>query len=80
MKKMMMMAIALMASTMTFAGDSDALKAILKTKDYATAAQLVNANLGSLTDNAEKAKILADMEELHRLKEKVAELEKETTS
>ena len=28
-------------------------------------------------DNAEKAKILADMEELHRLKEKVAELEKE---
>ena len=56
MKKMMMMAIALMASTMTFAGDSDALKAILKTKDYATAAQLVNANLGSLTDNAEKAK------------------------
>ena len=53
---MMMMAIALMASTMTFAGDSDALKAILKTKDYATAAQLVNANLGSLTDNAEKAK------------------------
>ena len=28
-------------------------------------------------DNAEKAKILADMEELHRLKEKIAELEKE---
>ncbi len=28
-------------------------------------------------DNAEKAKILADMEELHRLKKKVAELEKE---
>ena len=27
--------------------------------------------------NAEKAKILADMEELHRLKVKVAELEKE---
>ena len=29
------------------------------------------------TANAEKAKILADMEELHRLKVKVAELEKE---
>ena len=56
MKKVMLMAIALMASTMTFAGDSDALKAILKSKDYAEAAQLLKANLASLTDNAEKAK------------------------
>jgi len=56
MKKMMMMAIALMVSTMTFAGDSDALKAIMKAKDYAAAAQLVNSNLGQLADNAEKAK------------------------
>ncbi len=51
-----MMAIALMVSTMTFAGDSDALKAIMKAKDYAAAAQLVNSNLGQLADNAEKAK------------------------
>ena len=50
-----MMAIALMASSMTFAGDSDALKAILKTKSYAEAANLVNQNLAQLADNAEKA-------------------------
>lgn len=51
-----MMAIALMVSTMTFAGDSDALKAIMKVKNYAEAAQMVNSNLGQLADNAEKAK------------------------
>ena len=50
-----MMAIALMASSMAFAGDSDALKAILKTKSYAEAANLVKQNLGQLADNAEKA-------------------------
>ena len=50
-----MMAIALMASSMTFAGDSDAMKAILKTKSYAEAANLVNQNLAQLADNAEKA-------------------------
>ena len=55
MKKVFMMAIALMASSMTFAGDSDALKAILKTKSYAEAANLVKQNLGQLADNAEKA-------------------------
>ena len=56
MKKMVMMAIALMVSTMTFAGDSDALKAIMKSKDYAEAAQLLKQNLAQLADNAEKAK------------------------
>lgn len=56
MKKMMMMAIALMASTMSFAGDSDALKAIMKSKNYAEATQLVQANLSQLADDAEKAK------------------------
>jgi len=50
-----MMAIALMASSMAFAGDSDALKAILKTKSYSEAANLVKQNLGQLADNAEKA-------------------------
>ena len=55
MKKVFMMAIALMASSMAFAGDSDALKAILKTKSYAEAANLVKQNLGQLADNAEKA-------------------------
>lgn len=55
MKKLVIMAIALMASTMTFAGDSDALKAVLKSKDYNEAAQLLKQNLGQMADNAEKA-------------------------
>ena len=55
MKKVLFMAIALMASTMTFAGKSDALKAITKCKDYAEAAQLLKNSLGQLADNAEKA-------------------------
>lgn len=56
MKKMMMLAMMLMASAMTFAGDSDALKAIMKSKDYQEAATLLKNSLGQLTDNAEKAK------------------------
>ncbi len=55
MKKMMMMAMLLVASATAFAGDSDALKAIKKCKDYAAAVQLVNNSLGQLADNAEKA-------------------------
>lgn len=56
MKKVMMMAIMLMASTMTFAGDSDGLKAIMKSKTYEDAAQLLQQNLSSLANDAEKAK------------------------
>ena len=56
MKKIMMMAMMLMASSMTFAGDSDALKAVLKSKNYAEAAELLKQNIGQMTDNAEKAK------------------------
>ena len=59
-----MMAIVLMASTMTFAGDSDGLKAIMKSKNYAEAAQLVKQNLASLADNAEKAKAYNHLFEL----------------
>ena len=59
-----MMAIAFMASTMTFAGDSDGLKAIMKSKNYAEAAQLVKQNLASLADNAEKAKAYNHLFEL----------------
>ena len=55
MKKMMMMAMMLMATTMTFAAKSDALKAITKCKDYAEAVQLVQNSLGQLADNGEKA-------------------------
>jgi hypothetical protein len=56
MKKLMMMAMMLVASATAFAGDSDALKAILKAKTYDEAAQLLKSNLGQLADNKEKAK------------------------
>ena len=52
----MMMAMMLVASATAFAGDSDALKNILKSKNYAEAAQLLQQSLGQLADNAEKAK------------------------
>ena len=56
MKKFMMMAMMFVASATAFAGDSDALKAVLKSKSYAEAAELLKANLGQMADNAEKAK------------------------
>lgn len=55
MKKMMIAAMLLLSSAASFAGNSDALKAILKAKTYAEAAQLLNQGLGQLADNAEKA-------------------------
>ena len=56
MKKFMMMAVMLVASATAFAGDSDALKAILKAKTYAEAEQLVKSTLDQLATPAEKAK------------------------
>ena len=56
MKKLFVMAVMMVASATAFADDSDALKAILKTKTYAEAEALVKANLGSLANDAEKAK------------------------
>ena len=56
MKKFMMMAMFLVASAATFAGDSDALKAILKAKTFADAENLLKANLGQLANDEEKAK------------------------
>ncbi|MBO6190902.1 MAG: hypothetical protein J6N98_00685 [Prevotella sp.] len=56
MKKMMMMAMMMVASATAFAGDSDALKAVTKSKNYAEAAQLLKQNIGQMTDAAEKAK------------------------
>ena len=52
----MMMAMMLVASATAFAGDSDALKAILKAKTYAEAEALLNSGLASLANDAEKAK------------------------
>jgi tetratricopeptide (TPR) repeat protein len=56
MKKLMMMAVMFVASATAFAGDSDALKAILKAKTYADAETLINSSLSSLANDAEKAK------------------------
>ena len=52
----MMMAIMFVASATAFAGDSDALKAILKAKTYAEADQLLKSSLDQLANDAEKAK------------------------
>jgi tetratricopeptide (TPR) repeat protein len=56
MKKLMMMAMMFVASATAFAGDSDALKAILKAKTYAEADQLLKSSLDQLANDAEKAK------------------------
>ena len=56
MKKLMMMAVMFVASATAFAGDSDALKAILKAKTYAEAEALVKSSLDQLASPAEKAK------------------------
>ena len=51
----MMMAMMFVASATAFAGDSDALKAVTRAKEYAEAAQLLKQNLSQMADNAEKA-------------------------
>ena len=51
-----MMALMLVATSTAFAGDSDALKAILKAKTYAEAESLLNSSLSQLANDAEKAK------------------------
>ena len=56
MKKLMMMAMMLVASATAFAGDSDALKAILKASDYAEAQSLIKSSLAQLANDAEKAR------------------------
>ena len=52
----MMMAVMLVASATAFAGDSDALKEILKAKIYADAEALVKSNIDQLASPEEKAK------------------------
>lgn len=56
MKKLIVAAMMVLGATSAFAGDSDALKAVLKAKTYAEAEALVKQNLGSLANDAEKAK------------------------
>jgi tetratricopeptide (TPR) repeat protein len=52
----MILAMMMVASATSFAGDSDGLKAIMKAKTYDEANQLLQQNVGSLADAAEKAK------------------------
>lgn len=56
MKKLMIVALMAVAASTAFAGDSPALKAILKAKSYAEAKSLIDSTLGQLADPAEKAK------------------------
>lgn len=56
MKKLIVAAMMVLGATSAFAGDSDALKAVMKAKTYAEAEALLKQNLGQLTNDAEKAK------------------------
>ena len=56
MKKFIVAAMMVLGATSAFAGDSDALKAIMKAKTYAEAEALVKQNLGQLANDQEKAK------------------------
>lgn len=56
MKKLLIAAAMVLASSTAFAGDSDALKGILKLKNYAEAESLLKSSLGQLANDAEKAK------------------------
>ena len=64
MKKLMIVAMMVLGATSAFAGDSDALKAVLKAKTYADAKALVEQNLGSMANDAEKAKAYNHLVEL----------------
>ena len=56
MKKLIVAAMLVLGATSAFAGDSDALKAVMKAKTYAEAETLLKQNLGQLANDAEKAK------------------------
>lgn len=68
MKKIMTLAFAAMFAASAFAGDSDALKAILKAKTYAEAKQLLDSSLASLPTPQEKAKAYNKLMELALVK------------
>lgn len=60
----MIAAMMVLGATSAFAGDSDALKAVLKAKTYADAKAMVEQNLGSMANDAEKAKAYNHLVEL----------------
>ena len=56
MKKIMFAALMMFATSTAFAADSDALKSILKSKNYAEAAAMLQSSVSQLASNAERAK------------------------
>lgn len=56
MKKLMLMALMALGASSSFAGASDALKAIMSAKTFVEAENLVKSNLSQLANNEEKAK------------------------
>jgi len=56
MKKIILAGLLMITSSAAFAGDSDALKAILKLKNYTEASSLLKSSLSALATPAEKAK------------------------
>src|SRR3712207_7280268 len=56
MKKLMIAAVMLLSTSFAFAGDSEPLKAILKSKTYEEAQNLVKSSLNQLANSEEKAK------------------------
>ena len=64
MKKLIVAAMMVLGATSAFAGDSDALKAVMKAKTYAEAEALVKQNLGQFANDAEKAKAYNDQQSI----------------
>ena len=64
MKKLIVAAMMVLGATTAFAGDSDALKAVMKAKTYAEAEALLKQNLGQLANDAEKAKAYNDQQSI----------------
>lgn len=56
MKKIMFAALMMFATSTAFAADSDALKSILKSKNYAEAAAMLKSSVSQLASDAERAK------------------------
>lgn len=64
MKKLLIAALMFCSTSMAFAGNSDALKAILKASDYAQAEQLLKQNFSQLANDAERAAAYNKLTEL----------------
>ena len=57
MKKIMFAALMMFATSTAFAADSDALKSILKSKNYAEAAAMLQSSVSQLASDAERANL-----------------------